>query len=505
MPIIFERHPKITAFFAGALSALAFAPHYYIFLAFLSFSTLLYLLIKAPTAKRAFSVGYCFGFAHFACGFSWVGNALLIDIARFGWLYPIVLLASGTFFGFFFAIPATMTFISKKTWQKWLIFSSGTILFEWIRSFFLTGFPWNLLGYSLAFNQELIQAASLGGTYLLSFAALSGYGIFGLWLAAPSKRRFFEVCLWILICFGSLWTFGYQRIKNAIREQTQTIVRLVQPSIPQKLKWSQDTAENNFQEYLTLSSKDTGRTPNIIIWGETASPFRLEADEFHRLEIAKILAKGSYLITGTITYQPLDNRLLPHNSIAVITSDGAIAGLYHKSHLVPFGEYIPGRKYLPEFIRPVANAIGTFGKGSGPQTLRFQNIPSFGGIICYEVIFPHEVANINNRPEFLINLTNDGWYGESAGPYQHWIAAKLRAVEEGLPLVRSANNGISGIITPYGDELQILKLNQKGISEGVLPRAITPTLYSRYGNWITISFCLILLFLGIIKVVKCKN
>ena len=502
MPIILKKHPKTAAFLAGALSALAFAPHYYIFFAFLSFSTLLYLLINAPTAKKAFSAGYCFGFAHFACGFSWVGNALLIDAAHFGWLYPIVLLSSGAFFGFFFAIPAALTSLSSKAWQKWLIFGSSAVLFEWIRSFFLTGFPWNLLGYSLAFNQELIQAASLGGTYLLSLAAFLSYAIFGLWLNTPSKKSFFQACLWSLFGFGSLWTFGHLRLKNATIKDTQTIVRLVQPSIPQELKWSRETAENNFKEYLNLSAQNTEHTPNIIIWGETASPFRLDVDEAHRREAAKILAPKSYLITGTISYQPSGNWLLPHNSLAVLTSEGEIAGFYHKSHLVPFGEYIPGRQYLPDFIRPVANAIGTFGKGQGPQTLHFENIPSFGGIICYEVIFPSEITDTKDRPDFLINLTNDGWYGNSAGPYQHWVAAKLRAVEEGLPLVRAANNGISGIITPFGEERQTLTLNQKEISDGLLPSPIAPTPYSRLGNSIIITFCLILLFLGVIKVEK---
>lgn len=505
MPIVFERYPKITAFLSGALSALAFAPYNNFFFAFLTFSVLISLLIKTQTAKKAFFIGYCFGFAHFACGFSWIGQALLIDAARFGWLYPIALTASGLFFGFFFAIPAALTAFSIKPWQKWLIFSSSAVLFEWIRSFFLTGFPWNLLGYSLAFNQELIQAAALGGTYLLSLAAFLSYGVFGLWLDAPAKKTFLYAVLWALMCFGGLWTFGYIRLSNAVLTETQTTVRLVQPSIPQEIKWSRETAENNFKEYLALSAQTTDQTPNIIIWGETASPFRLDEDEAHRLEAAKILSDGNYLIMGAISYQPVENRFLPHNSLIVLSSKGEIAGVYNKSHLVPFGEYIPLRRYLPNFIRPIANVIGTFGKGNGPQTLHLKNSPSFGGIICYEVIFPHEITDSKDRPDFLVNLTNDGWYGNSAGPYQHWVSAKLRAVEEGIPLVRAANNGISGIITPFGEERQILTLNQKGFSEGRLPSAISPTLYSRLGNSITITFCLILLFLGIIKVENDKQ
>ncbi len=497
------QHAKIVSFIVGALSILSFAPHYFILSSFVGFSVLVFLLIKAETAKQAFARGYWFGFAHFAFGLSWVGNALLIEPEKFGWLYPVTLLAAGGFFGLFFAFPALVSFYAKRNWQKWLSFSAAVVVFEWLRSFFLTGFPWNLQGYSLAFNQELIQAAALGGVYLLSLAAVLSYSILGLWLVSPRNESFIWATVFILMAALVLWGGGYYRLNNAEMVETDTLVRIVQPSIPQKMKWNRQTLEENFAEYIRLSGQKGKAKPNLIVWGETASPFMLDVDEEHMQQVLPVIPQHGYLVTGMISYQPANGRYLPHNSMAVINENGQVAAYYHKSHLVPFGEYIPLREYLPSFIRPVANVIGAFGKGNGPETIKLSGLPSFGGVICYEVIFPHEIVDGDNRPDFLINLTNDGWYGNSAGPYQHWVAAKMRAVEEGVVVLRAANNGISGLINAYGKEKALLPLNKAGNLDVYLdksPEKLTP--YSRYGNSIIITFCLILLFLGFIKVAR---
>ena len=187
----------------------------------------------------------------------------------------------------------------------------------------------------------------------------------------------------------------------------------------------------------------------------------------------------------------------------VLNKKGDVVGYYNKSHLVPFGEYIPLRKYLPNFLQPVANAIGEFGKGEGPKIVELDGLPSIGGIICYEVIFPGKIVDENLRPDFLVNLTNDGWYGDSFGPYQHFVATKMRAVEEGITIIRAANNGISGMITPLGKEKGILPLNYVGFSDVKLVKSLhNKTIYASFDNWLIVTFCLILLFLGIIRI-KC--
>lgn len=494
------KYSKTWAFLFGALSVYAFAPHYVVALSFVSFSLLMFLLLYAKSGKQAFSIAYSFGFAHFAFGLIWIGNALLIEPDKFGWLYPFVFIGAGGFFGLFFAIPGWISVKAASAWKKWIIFTASFVLFEWLRSFVLTGFPWNLIGYTLAFNDYLIQSASIGGTYLLSLLALMGYCVGGIFLYKPSIKLFFKCAFVILFVFTGLFIIGYVRLLGIEVKNYDVVIRVVQPSIPQQMKWNEDIKENNFKEYLSLSATPSERKPDFIIWGETASPFILDRDFDHIQQVADILYQNSYLITGMISYHPVNGRYRPHNSMVVINDKGLVEDYYHKSHLVPFGEYIPLRDYLPEFIKPVANAIGTFGKGRGPKVIKVDGKPSFGGIICYESIFPRSVVDQENRPDFLINLTNDGWYGNSAGPYQHWVAAKFRALEEGIALVRSANNGVSGLISPYGKDISVLGLNDRGFIDFILPKPLkSATLYSVFGNGIILAICFALLVLGFVK------
>jgi apolipoprotein N-acyltransferase len=500
------KYGKSCAFLAGALSVLGFAPFYVVPCSFVGFSVLMYLLLQAQTKKQLFAYGYWFGFAHFAFGLLWVGNALLIDVAHFGWLYPIVFLASGAFFGVFAAFPALGLMWARQKWQKWMMFASLWVVFEWLRSFVLTGFPWNLTGYTLAFSDELIQGAAFGGTYLLSLFALLLYTVGGLVLSYRSLKAGGCVLTASAVAVAGMWYLGYYRLHHLEIEPSDVVVRVVQPSIPQTMKWDEESRENNFAEYLSMSATPSALKPDFVVWGETAVPFLLEEDEVHRQRAASVLPKDSYLVTGAIRYRIADGRWTPHNSMLVIDSDAEVVEAYDKSHLVPFGEYIPLRKYLPRFIRPVANAIGTFGQGDGPKVIRLANRLSFGGIICYEVIFPHQIVSPKERPDFFINLTNDGWYGHSAGPYQHWVAAKLRAVEEGIAVVRAANNGISGMIQANGREKVSLGLDVKGFFDVELDRPLkTVTIYSIYGNAIILTFCLSLLFLSCIKMERRLN
>ncbi len=494
------KYKNILAFLSGGISVLGFAPFFGVWALFFAFSFLMYFLLKCERKKELFLLGYSFGFAHFAFGLIWVGNALLIEPEKFGWLYPVVFFASGAFFGVFFALPAMFTSFAQKTWQKWVVFVALTVVFEWLRSFFLTGFPWNLLGYSLAFSDEMVQAASVGGVYLLSLIALFNYTLIGFLLFEKNKKKALILLSVFVVCNSIVWGSGYLRLKNSDNEKNGTILRIVQPSIPQVMKWKKGEVEKNFKRHIELSGANAARNPDIIVWGETASPYSLDIDKEKMKDLLPILKKGSYLVAGMVTYAWRKNTFLPHNSMVVFDSNGEVVDYYHKSHLVPFGEYIPLRKYLPEVIRPIANAIGNFGKGGGPKIIRLEGLPSFGGIICYEVIFAGEVVDRKNRPDFLINVTNDAWYGESAGPYQHWVTAKLRAIEEGIEVVRVANNGISGLISAYGKEEYVLPLNYSGFVDVELCKPLKGlTWYARFGNLTVLMFCLILIYLGFIK------
>ncbi len=494
------KYQKTTAFMAGALSVAMFAPYFQIWAGVIGFSVLLYLLLNESKTKDLFKIGYAFGFAHFAIGFSWVGNALLIDVERFGWLYPITLLAAGSFFGLFAAVPAAIIAKGRTTIGKWLMFCGAWVVCEWIRSFLLTGFPWNSAGYSLAFNLPMIQNAAIGGVYLTSLLVITLYSMGGLWLCFHSIKSFVLLTMMAVLLIGVSWGWGYWRLQNKEDLVTDTVVRIVQPSIPQTMKWTKENAEDNFSTYIDLSKTLSEVKPDMIVWGETASPFRLDEDDFHRNVAAEMLPQGSILLTGMISYQYNKGFYRPHNSLIVLNDHGEIEWYYHKTHLVPFGEYIPWREYLPDFIKPVANAIGQLGEGDGAKVWQRDGWPTIGGAVCYEIIFPHEIVDEKNRPDVIVNVTNDGWYGESSGPYQHWVAAKFRAIEEGVTVVRSANNGLSGMINAYGEETGALKLNYSGISDIKLEKSLSKiTTYGRYGNIISLILCLILMVAGSIK------
>ncbi len=488
----FWQAKKRLAFLLGMLSVEVLPPFDQLWIGFFSFSALLLLLNSAIGRKNAFAIGYWFGFGYFACNMAWIGNALLIDAVRFGWLYPITLAAAGAFFGLFVAFPALLSFYFKNLYARWLSFSALWVIFEWIRSFIFTGFPWNLLGSSLAFSDTLLQAAALIGTYGLSLLVLMALSAPALLLCYRNKTAA-AVSLSALVLIGAfLYGYGSWRLGSADNSPSDVRVRIVQPAIPQAMKWNKEKLENNFAEYIKLSTAPGLDKIDFVIWGETATPFPLDFEPQYLAQIKEAVPENGYLITGLVRYQISEGDFRPLNSMFVLNHEGRILASYDKSHLVPFGEYIPLRRYLPGWIRPVTNTIADFLPGSGPSVIKLNDKPGFGTLICYEVIFPHQIINPENRPDWLINLTNDGWYGQSQGPYQHLVTTRLRAVEEGRTLVRAANTGISAVITPYGQIKSSLGLDVKGYIDVDLPKQLyISTAYGTLGNLIPLILCLI--------------
>lgn len=494
------KHRKLSCFILGVAGVLALPPYNFFPILFLSFSCLMLYLGKIQKLKEAFSSGYWFGFGFFSFGLSWIGNALLIDIETLGWLYPIAFMASGAFFGLFSAVAASLTFAFKDFTAKYLSFAAGWTLLEWVRSFILTGFPWNLIGSTLDFDLKLLQGASIFGTYGLSLFVILSTAAPALWLKERNKKNFITALSLSITPLLILYIYGTIRLHNSEIAPSEYKVRIVQPAIPQSMKWSKDSLENNFNEHIRLSQQDGIENINIIIWGETASPFPLELSEKHRRMIAEILPDKTLLATGSLRLKPEDGRYRPQNSMVLINNKGEIIATYDKSHLVPFGEYIPFRRILPTSLRPVTNVISDFIAGNGPQTINIPNFPSFGVAICYEIIFPHEVIDQADRPQLLLNLTNDGWYGDSAGPRQHLAATKMRAIEEGVSVIRAANSGISAFIDYHGKILNRLELNQKGYLDISLPQTLSAeTPYSRYGNYVSIILVIIILLVAAVK------
>lgn len=491
------KHYRLAAFLGGWLAVAALPPFYILPVLFVSFPLLLWIINHSPSAGRAFRAGYYFGFSFFAFGFSWIGNALLLDAAAFGWLLPIAFLASGFFFGLFIAIPAWLSWYFKNGIARYIAFAALWVVFEWLRSFFLSGFPWNLLGSVLVFSDSLIQAASLGGTYLLSLLVLLAAGAPALWLNCRKPAALVYSAGIPATIFIFLAVFGSLRIAAHPYQPSDTVIRLVQPAIPQTLKWHPAVLEQNLEKHIKMSQLPGYDRVDFVIWSETAFPFPLEMDIYHRQLLQYAVPPEGYLITGALRYQcpsEQNRRCDTYNSMFVLDDSGKIIDYYDKSHLVPFGEYIPLRRFLPSWIRPIANAVGSFETGSGPKVINIPGQPSLGGLICYEVIFPHRILDSANRPQWLVNLTNDGWYGDSAGPRQHLAATKLRAAEEGITIARSAGSGISALISPLGIVIGQISLHQEGILDLNLPlQPQFSTTYSRVGNSVTLFLCILLL------------
>lgn len=494
-------HFRTLSFLSGSFAVLALPPFYHWYVLFLSFSGFLWLLQNSSSFKRAFAIGWWFGFGFFAFGLSWINNALLVNPQQTGWLIPVVFIASGAFFGLFTGLPSLLAFWVKSPVARFLALSSWLVVFEWIRSWILTGFPWNLWGSCLAFNLELIQAAAVFGTYGLSLAVIMTAAAPALALIYRTRRSIIISLGIILLIPALLYGYGFLRLRNVSDGQTSNIkIRLVQPSIPQNLKWSPEVKQKNFAKHITMSAEKPLDEISMTIWGETATPYPLDRDDEARRAVLPAIGNNGYLITGQVRLEDdYYGGWYPLNSALVINKQGIIEDAYDKSHLVPFGEYIPLRRYLPDVIRPVTGTITDFKAGNGPKVISLPDIPPFGIQICYEIIFPHRIIDAEQKPDWLINLTNDGWYGLSAGPYQHLVSAQMRAVEEGLTIVRSAGSGISALIDCHGQILQKLDLHQEGILDITLPQQLKiTTIYNLFGNGLILTLCLINMLIAVI-------
>ena len=499
---LLTKYYKTTSLLFGSLLILALPPYYFYFVAALVFPLYFWLINKVENTKKICACGYWFGFGFFAAGFYWIGNALLIDVVRTGWLYPLTLFLNGAFFGIFSVLPAfggANKKIKSLTARMFVFAALWGFSVEWVRSWFFSGFPWNPLSSILLFDISVAQALGVFGTYGLSIITVLAL-IFPARFLFYRNRKNFAVAAVMLFFFPlSLMMYGIRTIPLSRAKGETVSVRLVQPSIPQTAEWGRERAEKELNQHIKLSHiPETEKTPDFVIWGETALPFDITYDYEHGAKVKQIVPANGYLITGMLRreFNMDDGNYKLYNSLALIDDNAQVVDVYSKNHLVPFGEYIPFRKYLPDFIRPVTNMIGEFGKGEKYQIITPQGQEKFAPLICYEIIFSDNIVRKNNDLRWMVLLTFDGWYGESSGPYQHLAAAQMRAIEEGINIVRSANSGVSAVISAYGEIVAQLALNERGAITADVPLDTAhKTLFGRYGNlmmWLTI----VLLILG---------
>lgn len=486
---ILQKYYKTTSFLCGLLLTLALPPYYIYPVAIIAFPLFFWLINQIEGTRKICASGYWFGFGFFAGGFYWIGNALLIDIGRTGWLYPITLFLNGAFFGIFTILPAlggAYKKILSTTARMFLFAALWGFSTEWIRSWFFSGFPWNPLSSILLFDISAAQALAIFGTYGLSALTALALVFPAIFLLRRTWKNF-VLSIFMMIAFPlGLMIYGASTIPSSSAKSDNISVRLVQPSIPQTAEWGNERAENELNQHIELSkSAKNEKNPDFIIWGETASPFDLTYDRLHIKKIAEIIPQNGYLITGMLRreFEPNGYDYKLYNSLAILDYNAQVVDIYSKNHLVPFGEYIPLRSILPSFIRPVTNMVAEFGRGKKYQVISPKNFPKFAPLICYEIIFSDNIVRKDNNLKWMVLLTFDGWYGDSTGPYQHLAAAQMRAIEEGINIVRSANSGISAVITGYGEIVAKLDLNKRGVLDAEVPlNSAHKTLFGKYGN-----------------------
>jgi len=491
------------AFAFGGLATFALPPAHAVPVLFAAFPALLWLLDGVERPRTAFAVGWFFGFGHHLLGLYWVTWALFTDIGQFWWALPLSTTGLPMGLALFTGLVALIVWalanwaLPARGLARALLFAVVWTAVEWLRGHALTGFPWNLIGYSWVGTLPVLQAVSVTGIY--------GLGLLTVLVAAlpaafadPAEppRRTALALLAGLALFGGIGAWGAMRLAGAPADTVPGVrLRLIQAGIEQRYKWDPAARRQVFESQLELAAQpaaDPAAGPvTHVIWPETAIPYFIEHDMAGRQAVAAVTPPGGLTLTGAPRRQAgPDGQPRYYNSLLAIDAGGRVTATFDKFHLVPFGEYMPLRSWLP--VGAIAGYGSEFSAGPGPVTLPLAGLPPVSPLICYEVIFPGAVVDASARPQWLLNLTNDAWYGHTAGPHQHFAISRVRAVEEGLPLVRSAQTGISGVVDAHGRVTAELGLGARGVLDAALPVGLAdPTIYGRAGDWVLVVLLMI--------------
>ncbi|KIZ39758.1 MULTISPECIES: apolipoprotein N-acyltransferase [Rhodopseudomonas] len=488
------------ALLAGALSSLAMAPFNAWPILFLTFPVMVWLIDGAGAGRgrgvpAAALAGWWFGFGYFVPGLYWIGYAFLVDAQTFAWLLPAAIAGLPAYLALFTALGfALARLLWTKDGSRVLALAVSLTLSEWLRGHLLTGFPWNAFGYALTEPLALAQSVSLVGIWGLTFLAVAIFASPALLIdgGAAARRPWIApvAALCLLVAMGA---YGAVRLRlTPTRLVDKVKLRIMQPNLAQDARFNYSAKAEVMRKYLTLSDRATGPQSTgvgdatLLIWPESAFPFFLAREADAMAQIAELLPKGTILLTGSVRppLVPPGTRITrAYNSIYAIDHDGSILAVYDKNHLVPFGEFLPYQNFMEKigFVQ-LTKVHGGFIAGRRRKLIDLPNTPPMLPLICYEAIFPDELMAGDARPGWILNLTNDGWFGISTGPYQHLQQARIRAIEQGLPLVRAANTGVSAVIDPVGRIVARLGLGVEGVLDAGLPRAIPSTVYARLGN-----------------------
>jgi apolipoprotein N-acyltransferase len=454
----------LTAFAAGALAVLSQAPFDFFAVCLVSFPVLVWLIDGAVTERRsgwfrrlvpAFVVGWWFGFGYFLAGLWWIGNALLVEADSFAWALPLAILVLPAGLALFYGLAAAL---ARLLWSDGigriaaLAFAFGAA--EWLRAVVLTGFPWNAIGYAAMPTPVLMQSISVTGLFGMNALAVF---VFAMPALLASRRHAVAGAVLAVLLVAAHVGFGLLRPAPTSETSGSVALRIVQPSIDQSEKWDTSVRDRIFKTYLdmtTAAPKDGAPRPSIIVWPETAVPFLFTDRPDALAALGEVLQDGQTLLAGAVRSEGNPNAAGEgryYNSIVVINDKGEIADAFDKVHLVPFGEYLPFEELLTRLgLKKIVQTPVSFSSGAARKLLTVADGVRALPLICYEAIFPDEVAGAAAGADFILNVTNDAWFGDTPGPYQHFRQAQLRAVEFGIPLARAANNGVSAVVGADG-------------------------------------------------------
>ncbi len=434
------------------------------------------LIVAAPTPKLAGWSAWSAGVGYFGLSLHWIVDPFLVDAALTGWMAPFALIGMAGGLALFWAGAGWLAARAAPAGLARAICLAGLLaLLEYARGVLFTGFPWAQLGHLLMSWDGLFPVlAATGGAGLMTVAVVA-LGVAGS-AVFYGKTRWSIWTLLAAIALGPM-AAGAIHLPEAAASQDAPVVRLIQPNAPQHLKWREEMIPVFFDRALGLTAEPGA--PDLVVWPETALPVLFERSDAVRARMSAAAGNAQIIVGG----QRFDG-FRAHNTLAVLDDDGQIAEVYDKHHLVPFGEYLPFGALLERYGIGglAAQAAGGYSPGGGPVTLQLgDRLGTVFPMICYEAIFPQYIRQVA-RPDWMVHITNDAWFGAFSGPYQHLALARLRAAEQGLPVLRAANTGVSAVIDGRGRILASLPLNTQGALDVRLPPALPPTLYARTGD-----------------------
>ncbi len=496
-PILVSTGWKLSGliFMLGAFSGLAMPP---VDAWWILGATVPVFLVLLKNTQRWLLAGWLFGFGYFLVALHWIGFAFFVDAKADLWMMPFAVgglaAAAALYWG-------TATFVTQKFIQRgfslWLIFPICLSIAEYLRGILFTGFPWAVPGLAVDGMGAVAQLASIVGMNGLTLLIV-------LWATMPLayRRGYKKQSLIVLSLLPLAWVWGQWRLaENPTRFVDGVGLRLVQPNISASDKWRGDNARKIFNQLLELSARPSlaGIKITHVIWPESSVPFLIDESSEGKAELRQVLIGEKILMAGAVRRSSVApvNGVDPSYYTSVLVFDGWANVLTHydKSHLVPGGEYLPLAWALePLGFRKIVNLPEGFSAGAGPQSIAIPGAGLASLQICYESIFPNKTIDFGNRPDWIVNVTNDGWFGNSAGPYQHLAQLRLRAIEQGLPVARSANTGISAVIDPVGRYIEKTELDKVDARDSRLPEKIQPTVYF-YGKDAALVFGWFFVFL----------